>query len=204
MTGVRRCGDRALLLDLESIEAVIGRYDALRADPPPGVTELVPAARTLLVAFDPRATAADRLAADLAARPAGAGERAAAGVVEVPVRYDGADLADVARITGLAEEEVVRRHAGADYTVAFCGFSPGFGYLTGLPPELHLPRRDTPRTKVPAGAVAIAGEYAGVYPRPSPGGWQLLGSTDVVVWDLDRDPPALLTPGTRVRFVVVA
>jgi KipI family sensor histidine kinase inhibitor len=117
------------------------------------------------------------------------------------VHYDGADLAEVAKETGLSEREVVRLHANARYAVAFCGFAPGYGYLTGLDPRLHLPRRNTPRTKVPAGSVAIAGEYSAVYPRESPGGWHLIGRTDLVVWDVDRDPPQLLVPGTRVRFV---
>ncbi len=91
-------------------------------------------------------------------------------------------------------------HSGAGYTVRFCGFAPGFAYLDGLDPRLHVPRRDDPRTSIPAGSVAIAGEFAGVYPRASPGGWRLLGRTDASLWDVDRDPPALLTPGTRVRF----
>jgi KipI family sensor histidine kinase inhibitor len=121
--------------------------------------------------------------------------------VEIPVTYDGEDLGEVAALTGLSEAEVVARHQGASYRVAFCGFSPGFAYLTGLPRELHVPRRETPRTVVPAGSVAVAGDYASVYPRASPGGWRLLGRTDVPLWDLDRDPPALLRPGTRVRFV---
>jgi KipI family sensor histidine kinase inhibitor len=160
----------------------------------PGVVELVPAARTVLVSGD--VPDLEGLLADLdpaAEEPGGAR-------VEVRVTYDGPDLAEVARLAGLSEDEVVRRHAGADYTVAFCGFAPGFGYLTGLPAELQVPRRDTPRTAVDAGAVGIAGEFAGVYPRRSPGGWQLLGRTDAVLWDPDRDPPALLAPGTRVRF----
>jgi KipI family sensor histidine kinase inhibitor len=120
--------------------------------------------------------------------------------VVIPVRYDGADLAAVAAATGLTVGEVVAAHCGATYRVAFCGFAPGFGYLTGLPERLHVPRRSTPRTRVPAGAVAIAAGYAAVYPRPSPGGWHLLGSTDLVLFDPDRQPPALLAPGNVVRF----
>ncbi|MEQ4300171.1 5-oxoprolinase subunit PxpB [Plantactinospora sp. B6F1] len=121
-------------------------------------------------------------------------------LVEVPVRYDGADLAEVARHWRVTEEEVRRIHSAPEYRVAFCGFAPGFGYLTGLPERYHLPRRAVPRTRVPAGSVALAGGYAGIYPRDSPGGWQLLGCTDLVLFDPDRDPVALLTPGTRVRF----
>ncbi|HYQ75686.1 5-oxoprolinase/urea amidolyase family protein, partial [Cellulomonas sp.] len=119
----------------------------------------------------------------------------------IPVRYDGPDLAEVARLTGLDEREVVRRHAAAEYTVAFGGFMPGFAYLTGLDPALHVPRRATPRERVPAGSVAVAGEFAAVYPAATPGGWMLLGTCDVPLFDVDRDPPALLRPGARVRFV---
>ena len=171
-------------------------YAALRPLQEAGrLVEVVPAARTVLVEGSPLPDLA-ALLADLPPAPDAAG-----GTVEVPVAYDGPDLADVAGLAGLPVAEVVRRHAAADYTVAFTGFAPGFGYLTGLPAELHVTRRSTPRTAVPAGSVGIAGEFAGVYPRRSPGGWQLLGRTDAVLWDADRDPPALLAPGTRVRFV---
>lgn len=159
------------------------------------LVEVVPAARTVLVEGSPLPDLA-ALLADLPPAPDETG-----GTVELPVAYDGPDLADVAALAGLPVAEVVRRHAAAAYTVAFSGFAPGFGYLTGLPAELHVARRATPRTAVPAGAVGVAGEFAGVYPRRSPGGWQLLGRTDAVLWDADRDPPALLSPGTRVRFV---
>ena len=183
-----------MLVELDSTAEVRAAYGRLVAARLPGVVELVPAARTVLVVGDPLPDLAPLLAdLEVAAEPAGP-------EVEIPVTYDGPDLAEVAGLTGLAEAAVVRRHAGAVYTVAFCGFAPGFGYLTGLPAELQVPRRATPRTAVPAGAVGIAGEYAGVYPRRSPGGWQLLGRTDAVLWDADRDPPALLAPGTRVRF----
>jgi KipI family sensor histidine kinase inhibitor len=121
-------------------------------------------------------------------------------MVTIDVRYDGADLAEVAERCGLSVSDVVELHSEAEYTVAFCGFMPGFAYLVGLPPALHLPRRETPRTRVPAGSVAIAAEFASVYPRQSPGGWHLLGTTDVELWHDDAEPPALLTPGTTVRF----
>ncbi|WP_134772016.1 5-oxoprolinase subunit B family protein [Ornithinimicrobium flavum] len=121
-------------------------------------------------------------------------------VIVVPVRYDGPDLEEVARLTGLGEDEVVLAHTGVVWTVAFIGFAPGFAYLAGGDPRLHVPRRPSPRTSVPAGAVGLAGEWSGIYPRPSPGGWQLLGRTELVLWDVERDPPALLTPGARVRF----
>ena len=120
--------------------------------------------------------------------------------VELPVVFDGPDLDEVARLAGRSTRDVVAGLTSAELTVAFGGFAPGFGYLTGLPEFLHVPRRATPRTRVPAGAVGLAGPFAGAYPRASPGGWQLVGRTDVVLFDVDRDPPALLTPGTRVRF----
>ena len=115
--------------------------------------------------------------------------------------YDGPDLAEVARLTGLDESEVVAAHTGTPWRIAFGGFAPGFAYLTGGDERLRVPRRDEPRTTVPAGAVGLAGEFSGVYPRPSPGGWQLIGSTEARLWDPDRDPPALLEPGGWVRFV---
>ena len=121
--------------------------------------------------------------------------------IQIPVAYDGADLDEVAAITGLAPQKVIDLHTSAEFTVAFCGFAPGFAYLTGLPKQLHVPRLPTPRTEVPAGAVAIAAEFSGVYPRRSPGGWRLLGTTSVELFNVDADPPALLTPGDRVRFV---
>jgi KipI family sensor histidine kinase inhibitor len=123
--------------------------------------------------------------------------------VEIPVVYDGPDLDEVARLTGLAEDEVVAAHTGTPWRIAFGGFAPGFAYLVDGDPRLHVPRRAEPRTSVPAGAVGLAGEFSGVYPRPSPGGWQLLGRTDAPLWDVDRDPPALLQPGGWVRFVAV-
>ncbi|GIG99004.1 allophanate hydrolase [Plantactinospora mayteni] len=162
-----------------------------------GVQDVVPGELTVLVdGLDDPAELAGRLAGwrPTSARPPDGP------LVEVPVRYDGADLAEVARLWGVAEEEVGRIHGAPEYRVAFCGFAPGFGYLTGLPERYHLPRRAVPRTRVPAGAVALAGGYAGIYPRDSPGGWQLLGSTDLVLFDPARDPVALLTPGARVRF----
>ncbi|WP_162794848.1 5-oxoprolinase subunit B family protein, partial [Nonomuraea lactucae] len=126
--------------------------------------------------------------------------RARAGEVEIPVVYDGADLADVAALSGLSEREVVAAHTGTPWTVAFCGFAPGFGYLVGGDPRLVVPRRAESRVRVPAGSVALAAEFSAVYPRESPGGWQLIGRTRVAVWDLAADPPALLRPGIRVRF----
>ncbi len=200
---VLRYGARAALVELADLPAVLRLYEALRADPPAGVDELVPAARTLLVAYDDT-TSFDAVQAAVQDVDDGSGEESDADepdTVEVPVRYDGPDLAAVAELTGLDEAEVVTRHTGGDYRSAFCGFAPGFAYLVGLDESLHVPRRDDPRTSVPAGSVALADEFTAVYPRKSPGGWQLIGSTDVDLWDVDRDPPALLAPGTPVRFV---
>ncbi|MFM7897681.1 MAG: 5-oxoprolinase subunit B family protein, partial [Actinomycetota bacterium] len=124
--------------------------------------------------------------------------------VEIAVRYDGADLADIATACSLSIDEVISLHSGADYRVAFCGFAPGFAYLIGLPKTLHTARRESPRAQVPAGSVAIAAGYSAVYPRESPGGWHLLGTTTATMWDSTRDSPALLQPGRRVRFVRIA
>jgi len=123
--------------------------------------------------------------------------------LEVPVTYDGADLEDVAHLLRCDVAELVRRHTAEEWTVAFCGFAPGFGYLTSASQSWDVPRRPSPRTRVPAGAVALAGEFSGIYPRESPGGWQLLGRTELVPFDLSREPAALLRPGVRVRFVAV-
>ena len=125
-------------------------------------------------------------------------------VVEIPVRYDGEDLAEVAEMLGITTEEVVRRHTEAEYMVAFTGFAPGFGYLTGGDTGLEVPRRKTPRTRIPAGAVGLAGAFSGIYPQASPGGWQIIGTTPLTMFDLARDPPALLQPGFRVRFYDLA
>ncbi|MGW0519465.1 5-oxoprolinase subunit B family protein [Crossiella sp. NPDC003009] len=201
---VRRFGSSAALVELADGAAAHALHALLSQRPPAGVLELVPAARTVLVRFDPAATSFAALREHLDQHAPPPGMRAPARTVEVPVRYDGADLAEVAALTGLSGAEVVRRHLAGDYTVSFCGFAPGFAYVTGLDPALRVPRRDTARTSVPAGAVAIADEFVGIYPRSSPGGWRLLGRTDLVLWDTARDRPGLLTAGTRVRFQEVA
>jgi KipI family sensor histidine kinase inhibitor len=163
------------------------------------VTEIVPAARTVLIGglADPRAFAVDVAGWDVPPVVAGRGH-----ALELPVRFDGPDLAEVAERWGVTVGEAVGIVRNTAFRVAFCGFSPGFGYLTGLPERLRLPRRESPRTAVPAGSVALAGPYAGVYPRSSPGGWQLIGTSEAELWDPERDPAALLVPGTDVRFTV--
>jgi KipI family sensor histidine kinase inhibitor len=195
------CADAGLLVELADLEEVLALYAELVDAPPPGVVDLVPAARTLLLRLDPDgADPAEVERAVRSARPR-RGARPHVVDVEIPVVYDGEDLEEVGELTGLGVRGVVEAHTGQEWTVAFGGFAPGFGYLVGTDDRLHVPRRSTPRTKVPAGAVGLAGEFAGVYPRESPGGWQLLGHTSRKMWDLDRDPPALLVPGARVRFV---
>lgn len=195
-------GDRALLVELEDTDRVVAWAQALREQPPPGVVDLVPAAATLLVIIDEGAdvAAVRRVLEGLRIEPADASAVDEGDVVEIPVTYDGPDLADVAELTDLTEREVVEAHTGTTWRVAFGGFAPGFGYLIGGDARLEVPRRDSARTAVPAGAVGLAGEFSGVYPRESPGGWQLIGTTSVAMWDLDRDPPALLRAGARVRF----
>ena len=190
-------GDHALLVELDDLEQVLGYYTALTASPPADVVDIVPAARTVMVSTE---GPLDALARALRAVEPRAGDRAAGELLEIPVVYDGEDLQDVADLLGCSPAEVVTRHTRDDWTVAFCGFAPGFGYLTGLG-DWDIPRRKSPRTKVPAGAVALAGEFSGVYPRESPGGWQLIGRTDVKIFDQEREPAALFLPGRRVRFV---
>jgi KipI family sensor histidine kinase inhibitor len=197
---ILRAGDAAVLLEFESAEQVTAAHRSLVRQPPVGVVELVPAARTILVHYDPASFSPDDLAAPLAEAETAPEAASVTRLVTIPVVYDGPDLEELSATTGLSVAEIVQRHAAPEYVVAFCGFSPGFAYLTGLDPLLRRPRRATPRTRVPAGSVAIADEFAGVYPSASPGGWHLLGRTDAVLWNLDRDPPALLAPGTRVRF----
>jgi len=159
--------------------------------------EIVPAAGTVL--FDgvrDRTALADRLDGWQAQDAPASGD-----LVEIPTVYDGADLEDVAAVWGCSVAEVVDRHTATEFTAGFCGFAPGFAYLAGLPADWAVPRLAEPRSRVPAGAVGLADTWCGVYPTASPGGWRLVGRTDVTLWDVTREPPALLTPGTRARFV---
>jgi KipI family sensor histidine kinase inhibitor len=186
------CGDRAVLIDCASLDEAQGWFAALHEE-----VDAVLGARTVLLRGRPSVLRelVDRSEPrDIAAVEAG-------DAIEIPVTYDGPDLADVASHTGISEEDVVAAHTGTPWTVAFGGFAPGFAYLVGGDERLVVPRRETPRTSVPAGAVGLAGEFSGVYPRSSPGGWQLIGRTDAVMFDVDRDPPALLAPGAHVHFV---
>jgi KipI family sensor histidine kinase inhibitor len=196
-------GSDALLVELDDLDQVLGLYAALLEERPAGVIDIVPAARTVLLVTDPAATdLAEVERAVLRTRPR-PDRRAAGEPVEIPVTYDGEDLDEVGSLLGCDADEVVRRHVREAWTVAFCGFAPGFGYLAGASGSWDVARRSSPRTTVPPGSVALAGEFSGVYPRASPGGWQLIGRTELAVFDLQRDPPALLRPGTPVRFVDV-
>ncbi|MZD08506.1 carboxyltransferase domain-containing protein [Streptomyces sp. SID5785] len=200
---VRPAGRHALLVELPDAPGTAAFHAELlrrrAAGTLPPVTEIVPGARTVLLDGVPEPAA---LARELTAWTVPRTPPAEGAVITLPVVYDGPDLAEVARLWGVPEDEVAARHSSYTYRVAFCGFAPGFGYLTGLPGPLHVPRRATPRTRVPAGAVALAGPYAAVYPRATPGGWQIIGTyaEPERLWDPSREQAALLTPGTRVRF----
>ena len=205
-------GAEALLLEVAGLDEVLAVEGALRevvtrgSGPWAAVTDVVPAARTVLLVTRPGADLAALAAAvrELGDPAPGRGDSLPQqGDVEIPVTYDGPDLHEVAGLTGLTPAEVVAAHTRRPWRVAFGGFAPGFAYLVGGDPRLRVPRRHDPRPWVPAGAVGLAGEFSGVYPRASPGGWRLLGTTDVALWDVERNPPALLTPGTSVRFVDV-
>ncbi|WP_433517051.1 5-oxoprolinase subunit B family protein [Nonomuraea sp. CA-143628] len=204
-------GEHGLLVETGSL-AVSHRLDAvLRTARPAGVVEIVPGPETVLVVA-PGAdqgllrSRLDELLGEAVLGssepggalfgPAGAGQE----VVVIPVVYDGEDLDSVAELAGMSVDDVIARHTGRELVVGWLGFAPGFAYLTGLDPALHLPRLATPRTSVPAGSVAIAGPYSAIYPTASPGGWRLLGRTTTRIWDVDAEPPSLFRPGTRVRF----
>jgi KipI family sensor histidine kinase inhibitor len=217
---IGRLGDAALLLELDgSIDAaanarVHALAQAIAARRPTWVRDVVPAYSSLAVFVDvdaipdrddPLAEVERELRPLLHEANADMLDRSAR-CIEIPVHYggeDGPDLQRVADHAGVSPDDVIARHAAADYTVAMLGFAPGFPYLLGLDPHLATPRLATPRTRVPAGSVAIGGAQTGLYPRPGPGGWNLIGRTDRVLFDPQRDPPALLAPGDRVRFVPV-
>jgi KipI family sensor histidine kinase inhibitor len=197
-------GDSAVLAEYASLAEVRAAARALAAARPRGVVDIVPAARTVLVRLHPAElplAAAERWIREASESPAVSG--ATGDVVVLPVRYDGPDLGDTAELLGSTVAELVRRHSGALWESAFSGFAPGFAYLVSDDLDLAVPRLPTARQRVPPGAVGVAGEFSGVYPRESPGGWRLLGTTDAALWDESRTPPALLPPGTRVRFEAV-
>lgn len=204
---LRPAGDRAILAAIDDHDALTALVDRLRTHLPEGVQDVLPAAETILVTFDGTASR-DSIERALRAIFDDADvvslDDSDAETVTIDVRYDGADLADVAAHLKVSVEDVIREHTSRTWRCAFIGFAPGFGYLESPGTSLVLPRRDESRTSVPAGSVALAGGYTAVYPRRSPGGWQLIGSTDVDLWDMTRDEPALLRPGARVRFADAA
>ena len=209
-------GDSALLLETSDLDAVLALESVLAQRVSRGraagdalwsqVDDLVPAARTVLIVAR-SSTDLGRLADAVTATVRGVTRGqpdTREHVIEIRVRYDGPDLAEVATLTGLSVDDVVAAHTGSPWRVGFGGFAPGFAYLVGGDERLQVPRRASPRTTVPAGSVGLAGEFSGIYPRVSPGGWQLIGTTDALLWDVDREPPALLEPGTTVHFVAAS
>lgn len=207
-SGVFDYGDRALLVEVAGTAEVLAVADALRRDNFKDVLDIVPGARTVLVTLAHTESQArvrsqiESLRVDVDPH-ANDPDTTRTPDVTIDVVYDGADLADVARMVDMDVAEVVTAHTAAPWRVGFGGFAPGFAYLVGGDPALQVPRRSEPRTSVPAGSVGLAGEFSGVYPRESPGGWQLIGRTDAVLWDVDRSPPALLEPGRWVQFRAV-
>jgi KipI family sensor histidine kinase inhibitor len=194
-------GDRALLLQFDSTAEVLAWAAALRDAAIPGVLDIVAAARTVLLTLDgPHRQSAIRGQLDTVQVAPDAVSTAPSEPTVIDVVYDGADLTEVAQRTELTTAQVVEAHTARPWQVGFCGFAPGFAYLVGGDSRLSVPRRAEPRSAVPVGAVGLAGEFTGIYPRRSPGGWQLIGHTDAALWDIDRPDPALLTPGMWVQF----
>jgi KipI family sensor histidine kinase inhibitor len=195
-------GERAVLLEVETLEAAIALHRSLDAARIDGVTDLVPAARTVLVRIDPAQVTLAAVRAWIAATTTDAASTppATPGLVGLEVVYDGADLLETAAVLGLTADELVRRHTAAEWTVAFTGFAPGFGYLVSPDWPFDVPRLPSPRTRVPRGSVGLAGRFTGAYPRETPGGWRLIGTTAAALFDAEAASPALLAPGTRVRF----
>jgi KipI family sensor histidine kinase inhibitor len=195
-------GERAILAEVADLAGVLALHAALAATAPEGIDDLVPAARTVLVAFDPRRITAAAVRMWIVSGAQRTPDATAPGpLVEVPVRYDGADLQATAETLGIPVSDLVSRHAGIEWTVAFTGFAPGFAYLVSPAWPFDVPRLAEPRTRVPAGAVGLAGGFSGAYPRETPGGWRLIGTTDAVLFDPDATIPVLLPPRARVRFV---
>ena len=195
-------GDDAVLVQLPALADVVTLSAALRATPA-GIVDVVPAAATILVTFDPVVVTAAAVRSWIrhadTSGPVLATSRTAD--VTIPVHYNGADLPAAALYLGISAEALVDAHVATEWTVAFTGFAPGFGYLMSASWPYRLPRLDAPRTRVPAGSVALADEYCGVYPRETPGGWQLIGTSTLTLFDAGRTPPSLLSPGTSVRFI---
>ncbi|HEY5848224.1 MAG TPA: allophanate hydrolase subunit 1 [Microlunatus sp.] len=192
-------GERAVLLACADLQDTQSLYAALRADPWPEIEEVVAGAESLLLRLG--APLSDRRRSELEQLKPPRFDPTETDPITIPVDYSGEDLAGVARLLDRSPDDVIAEHCSQAWTVAFCGFAPGFAYLYGEHERLTVPRRDAPRTRVPAGAVGLADRWSGIYPRAGPGGWQLIGTTDLAMWDLESDPPALLQPGGTVRFV---
>ncbi|MCE0534352.1 allophanate hydrolase subunit 1 [Kineosporia rhizophila] len=202
MGRVRRAGECGYLVELPEGDPaqVAERVRVIAGERGTGLVEVVPGLSTVLVVLgEPMKQAAfETLLAEVGSVT---GDRVGpAGSVVIDVRYDGPDLAEVASLTGLDEQQVVELHASTEFRAAFSGFAPGFVYLTGVPEQMKVPRRSEPRAAVPSGSVALADQFTAVYPQRSPGGWQLIGTTEQRLWDLGQDPPALIRPGMTVRF----
>jgi KipI family sensor histidine kinase inhibitor len=198
----RAVGTRAVLAELSGTQSVLALQALLLEKPLPGQLDVLAAAETVLVTAD-SSVSARRIAEQLLQLDLEGGVQHEGELVVIDTVYDGEDLAEVGELTGLGTDGVIAAHSGQVWTVAFAGFAPGFGYMVGENQALNVPRRASPRTAVPGGSVALAGNYSAVYPRPSPGGWQLIGRTGAVMWDLDREQPALAGPGHRVQFRAV-
>jgi KipI family sensor histidine kinase inhibitor len=193
-------GSSSILVELESLETTLALLDRLLASEIRGVDEVIPGARTVLVRFDPFAIDRAQLTEKLGQLDVSIHRERSGNTFDIPVTYNGEDLGEVAELLGWSVDELIRRHSDATYSVAFTGFAPGFAYMTSDDVAFNVPRRKTPRVRIPAGSVAIAGQFSGVYPSDSPGGWQLLGTTQMRMWDTARARAALLAPGDRVRF----
>lgn len=191
----------SFLVELDSLDETLALFESLSALSEHGIEEIIPAARTLLVRFHPEQTNMLRLARQISSRSLISCHTRNHQLVTIPVHYNGEDLSLVAEEMGISIQDVICRHQEATWRVAFTGFSPGFAYMVADSGGWHIPRRSTPRTRVPAGSVALAGEFSSIYPQASPGGWQLIGQTPLQMWDLGRQPPALLLPGMQVQFV---
>lgn len=199
---VRPVGTTAVLAELSGLHDVLALQALLLEEPLPGQVDVLAAAETVMVKADSPA-AAGRMAAALLEMDLTVQSHTEGKLVQIETVYDGDDLAEVGRLTGLGADGVIAAHTGQVWTVAFGGFAPGFSYMVGENQVLEVPRRSSPRTAVPAGSVALAGNYSAVYPRKSPGGWQLIGRTAAHMWDLSREQPALAAPGDRVQFTAV-
>ncbi|ATG17026.1 allophanate hydrolase [Providencia alcalifaciens] len=191
----------AFMVELQSLEQTMALTDSLTRQPIKGIEEITPAARTVLVRYNPARENITAIVQQISQRNIECIASQAGKLVTIPVHYTGEDLPEVAEYLGITIEEVIRRHTESEYLVAFSGFAPGFGYMVSTQAQLHVPRRQSPRVRIPAGSVALAGEFSSVYPQASPGGWQLIGRTDLAVWDINRSEPALLQAGYRVNFI---